>query len=121
MTGIIFFQTAARTEIVSFYQDRLTATRWLEQEAGCTILQIDNLLIGFCDADQPSTDGIITIARENRDAVDQWYQRLEDVAQSPPEYNADFDIYQFFASDPEGRTIEVQSFEHEIPPVPSDD
>lgn len=112
MSGIVFFETTIRDRLVSFYRERLGATRWLEQEAGCTILAIDNLLLGFCDSTKPETDGVLTVVLDDRAAVDRWYERLEDIAAEPPTHNPEFDIYQFFASDPEGRTLEVQTFEH---------
>lgn len=119
MTGIVFFQTADQSAVVEFYVDRLGADQWLHQEAGCTILKLDTLLLGFCASDTPETKGIITIVLDDRAAVDQWYDRLTDIAEGPPTHNPDFEIYQFFARDPEGRTVEIQSFEHETPPVTS--
>ena len=120
MGGIVFFQTANRATLIEFYEDRLGANRWLRQEAGCTILDIDGLLVGFCDAEEPETDGIITVVLSDRETVDRWYDRLADIAEGPPQHNPDFEIYQFFARDPEGRTLEVQSFDHETPPVTGD-
>jgi len=60
MAGIIFFETAALDRMVDFYTERLDASVWLEQ-AGCTILRHENLLIGFCGGDRAETDGTITL------------------------------------------------------------
>jgi len=117
MSGIVFFRTDQRARVVAFYADRLGAEEWLEQDAGCTILRVDNLLLGFCDAEVPGTDGIVTVVVEDRAAVDDCYEDLRDVARGPPAVNDDFDIYQFFADDPDGRTVEVQTFLHPTPPV----
>ncbi len=117
MTGLVFFRTADRERVVTFYTDRLGFGRWLEQDGGCTILRRDNLLVGFCDAAETETEGIVTVAVADRAAVDALYDDLTDVATSAPEYNEAFDIYQFFATDPDGRTVEVQTFEHPTPPV----
>ena len=38
---------------------------------------------------------------------------LASVADDDPRYNESYEIYQFFATDPEGRTVEVQTFEHD--------
>jgi catechol 2,3-dioxygenase-like lactoylglutathione lyase family enzyme len=118
MTGIVFFRTDSRPEVLAFYVDRLGFEEWLEQDAGCTILRHENLLLGFCDGDAPETDGIVTVVLEDRGAVDETYDELADVARGPPEVNPDFDVYQFFAEDPDGRTVEIQAFLHPTPPAP---
>jgi len=117
MPGLVFFRTADRERVVAFYTDRLGFEEWLEQDGGCTILRRANLLVGFCDADQSETGGIVTVAVEDRGAVDALYAELDDVARGEPVENAAFDIYQFFAKDPDGRTVEVQTFLHPTPPV----
>ena len=120
MSGIVFFRTAQRDTVVSFYTDRLGFDLWLEQDGGCTILSYDTLLVGFCDADETETDGILTVVLDDEGAVDDLYTALSDVARGPPETNDAFDIYQFFATDPDGRTVEVQTFRHRIPPINAD-
>lgn len=116
MSGIVFFRTERRDEVVEFYTERLGFDRWLEQEAGCTILQHGNLLVGFCDAATTETDGIVTVVLEDEAAVDDCYEELSEVARGEPEANEEFDIYQCFAEDPDGRTVEVQTFRHPTPP-----
>lgn len=114
MSGIIFFTTNDREEIVSFYLDRLGFEIWIEQ-VGCTILRHDNLLLGLCDGEDTDTAGVVTLFFDDRDAVDDRYEELTDIAHDPPAYNEDYDIYQFFADDPDGRTLEFQTFEHDLP------
>ena len=121
MTGIVFFRTAKRESVVEFYETQLGFEEWLQQDGGCTILQRENLLIGFCDADQSETEGIVTVAVDDTAAVDALYDDVETHARHPPEQNDAFDIYQFFAEDPDGRAIEVQTFLHETPPVAGSD
>jgi catechol 2,3-dioxygenase-like lactoylglutathione lyase family enzyme len=118
MTGIVFYRTADRARVVEFYQERLGFGEWLVQEGGCTILRRDNLLLGFCDAEESEDDGIVTVVVEDRTAVDRVYENLADVAQESPTENEAFDIYQFFAEDPDGRTVEVQTFLHPTPDEP---
>ncbi len=117
MTGIIFFGTETRTKTVEFYTDRLGFTEWLDQEAGCTILERENLLLGFCDAGQSETEGIVTVVVDDRAAVDELHESLSDVARNQPRVNEEFEIYQFFAEDPDCRTVEIQTFLHPTPPV----
>jgi hypothetical protein len=116
MSGITFFGTRALDEVVGFYVDRLGASVWLEQP-DCTVLKYDNLLLGFCDREAAETAGTITFVVEGRAAVDERYDDLADVAREPPRENERYEIYQFFADDPEGRTVEVQTFLHPAPPV----
>ncbi|MHA1924798.1 MAG: VOC family protein [Candidatus Thorarchaeota archaeon] len=94
MAGIIFFRTKNLDAIIQFYTERLGMTVWLEQK-GCTILHHGNLLLGFCEKDVCETEGVITFFSETRNYVDMM-------------------IYQFYATDPEGRTLEFQSFMHNV-------
>ena len=119
MSGIVFFRTENRAETVSFYTDRLGFDVWLEQEGGCTILSYDTLLVGFCDGTETETDGTVTVVLGDEAAVDDCHADLADVATGRPEANDEFGIYQFFATDPDGRTVEVQAFQHETPSVGS--
>ena len=112
MAGIVFFGTESLAEVVEFYTERLGAERWLEQP-DCTILQYDNLLFGFCDRENPDLEGTITFVLDSRAAVDDAYERLSAIAHEQPALNETYGIYQFFGSDPEGRTIEIQAFLHE--------
>lgn len=114
MSGIIFLTTTRPEEIVSFYRNRLDFEIWLEQ-VGCTILRHGNLLLGFCEGANEDTDGIVTLFFDDREAVDARYEDLTDIATDQPTYNEAYDIYQFFGEDPEGRTLEFQTFEHDLP------
>ena len=117
MHGLVFFGTADRERVVEFYTHRLGFEVWLEQDGGCTILRRANLLVGFCEAGTAETEGTVTVAVEDRAAVDALHEELADVARGRPAENEAFDIYQFFAEDPDGRAVEVQSFLHPTPPV----
>lgn len=117
MSGIVFFRTEYRADVTSFYIDRLGFDVWLEQDGGCTILQYDNLLVGFCDGSETETEGTITIVLEDKAAVDDMYRELANVAREAPEENDAFEIYQFFADDPDGRTLEIQAFLHGTPSI----
>ncbi len=117
MSGIVFFRSANRERVVEWYTTHLGFEQWLEQEGGCTILKYKNLLVGFCDAENTETDGILTVVVEDRQAVDDQYEQLKAFAEESPTVNEAFDIYHFFMHDPDGRTVEVQTFLHELPPT----
>lgn len=116
MTGIVFFATTELDRVIAFYRDQLDAEIWLEQP-DCTILQLDNQLIGFCERETADTDGIVTLVVEDPAAVDAAYEDLEAVAESQPDENENYDIYHFYATDPDGRAVEVQAFYHETAPI----
>ncbi|MFC3958049.1 VOC family protein [Halovivax cerinus] len=116
MSGIVFFGTESLETVVDFYVERVGAERWLEQP-DCTILRYDTMLFGFCDRDSADTGGTITFVVDSKAGVDALYDRLADVAREEPVENERYEIYQFFAEDPEGRTVEFQTFLHETEPV----
>jgi catechol 2,3-dioxygenase-like lactoylglutathione lyase family enzyme len=96
--------------VIDFYTERLGASVVVEQP-DCTIVERAGFALGFCDREDPETGGTITFVVPDRAAVDEVYEALEDRARGPPEYSDTYEIYQFFADDPEGRTVEVQCFE----------
>ena len=116
MPGIVFFRTANLAETIEFYVSRLGMTIWLEQ-VGCTILSHGCFFLGFCQHEVPETTGVITFFYEQKDEVDQKYVELRDISTSEPVENSRYEIYQFYAVDPEGRTLEFQTFLHELGPV----
>jgi hypothetical protein len=116
MAGIVFFRTNGRDRLVEWYLNRVDASVWLEQP-GCTILSHEGFRFGFCDADETETEGILTFVYETRTAVETMHDRLGEAVREEPHYNDQYDIYQFFAADPDGRTVEIQTFEHETPEI----
>jgi hypothetical protein len=113
MAGIVFFGTEQREAIVEFYTDAVGAEVWLEQ-TGCTILQHDNFLFGFCENEDTEDCGVVTFYYDTKEQVDRMYEHLEDRARDEPVENEAYDIYQFFADDPDGRTMEFQTFLHPV-------
>ena len=114
MSGIVFFRTAQEDRVVEFYRERVGADVWLDQD-GCTILARDGFKFGFCERDETDDCGILTFYYEDRTEVDETYDRLRDVARDPPVENDQYEVYQFFAEDPDGRTVEFQTFLHPLP------
>lgn len=116
MSGIVFFGTDDRDRIVEFYTGRLDFDVWLEQ-TGCTILQYDNLLLGFCEREEAESEGVVTVVYDSKELVDERYDALKDVADDSPSENEPYRIYNFFGTDPDGRTFEIQTFLHDTDPV----
>ncbi|MGD9395271.1 MAG: VOC family protein [Candidatus Thorarchaeota archaeon] len=116
MAGIVFFRTTMLQEIVEFYVNDVGMHVWLEQE-DCIILSHGNLLVGFCHRETPEVDGMITFFYPTKEDVDAMYGMLDQIATSQPTLNERYQIYQFFAQDPEGRALEFQAFLHPIEPI----
>ena len=112
--------------MVEFYRSKMGMTVWLEQP-NITILAFGNLLIGWHqmavaepDPSDPDINVIYTFVYPTKEEVDQLYTRFQaSTADGPPRVNARYNIYQFFAKDPEGRTLEFQAFLHPVTVVTS--
>ena len=120
MPGIVFYGTENSGGVVDFDRGELGAETRLEQP-DCTVLRRDDFPFGFCDRDETETCGTLAFVYPDRDAVDEVRERLvgasdrRDDASAPsaveaPRENERYDIHQFFAEDPDGRTVECQAF-----------
>lgn len=109
MAGIIFFKTADLQATGAFYEDYLGLKLWLDQ-GQCRIYESGNLRLGFCESPRAETNGTITFYYPDRQAVDSAYQRFQQIATTSPKVNPAFNIYHFWAKDPEGRDLEFQHF-----------
>lgn len=108
--GIVFFRTASLDGVVEFYVERVGMTVAVTQP-DCTILERDGFYLGFCDRAEPDTDGIVTVLYPDRAGVDRAVERVGDAVVEAPGYTDTYRIYHGFATDPEGRTVEFQTFE----------
>lgn len=115
MSGILFHKTLDPGSVKEFYTKRIGMKVWLVQ-AHCIILKHDNFLLGFCAGDELDKEGLITFFYETRREIDEMHAKLKDIAVDEPKRNDKFNIYHFFATDPEGRKLEFQTFEHRIEP-----
>ncbi|MBS3807731.1 MAG: hypothetical protein KGY60_09530 [Bacteroidales bacterium] len=113
--GIVFFRTTKLDRLASFYTDRVGCALWLDQGA-CKIFRHGNMLFGFCRADEADMQGVITFFYPSRKQVDSMYERFSSIAREEPKMNDRFNIYHFYAEDPEGRLIEFQYFDHPLNP-----
>jgi len=115
MSGIIFFKSKDVEKVKNFYINKIGMDLWLEQ-GGCSILKHGNLLLGFCDREIVENPGIITIFYKEKSKIDKIYSKLKNIAISEPQVNEKYKIYHFFIKDPEGRTVEFQTFLHTLDP-----
>ncbi|SDJ68453.1 hypothetical protein SAMN05216226_107104 [Halovenus aranensis] len=114
MSGIVFFSTEQREAVVEFYTETVGASVWLEQP-DCTILDYDGFRFGFCQRETTDDCGILTFVFDDKAGVDEAHEAVGDAATETPHENETYEIYQFFAEDPDGRTAEFQTFLHDLP------
>lgn len=119
MSGIIFLKTAVIEEMRRFYIEEVGMTLWLDQ-GGCIILRHGNFLLGFCSAEVAETEGCITFYYDSKEEVDAMCRKFASISTSQPIENPKYRIYNFFARDPEGRTVEFQKFLHPLPDIDKD-
>lgn len=117
MSGIVFMKTKDLEKVSKFYQNQIGMELWQDQ-GKCKIFEKGNLQLGFCQANKSDNEGIITFYFKDKKDVDKIYKEISDDIEitKEPQENEDFNIYQFFAKDPEGRTLEFQSFLHKLSP-----
>ena len=113
--GIVFFRTTMLDRLTDFYTGHVGCSLWLDQGA-CKIFRHGNMLFGFCRADEADKQGVITFFYPTQQQVDSMYERMQSIARDQPKMNERFNIYHFYAEDPEGRSIEFQYFDHPLNP-----
>jgi nitroreductase len=111
--GIVFFKTTIFEAVKKFYLEILECTVWLEQSGIC-IVRHGNQLIGICRGNEADVDMLLTFFYSSREEIDAMAMKLTPIEMA--KYNPDFDIYHFYTTDPEGRRIEIQAFEHPVEP-----
>jgi len=112
-SGIIFFSTQKLEAMKNFYIERIGCELWIDQDA-CVLLKYGNLLVGFCESQKADLGALITFFYEKKEDVDRMYEKFRSVSVAPPKENEKYRIYHFYAKDPEGRSIEFQTFLHPI-------
>ena len=113
---ITFLYSADLERSHRFYGEVLGLDMVLDQGA-CRIYRVTGTgYVGLCDHRPPNPPGtIVTLVTAD---VDGWYQRVTAAGvptDGPPQHNERFAVYQFFATDPDGHTIEFQRFGPEWP------
>jgi catechol 2,3-dioxygenase-like lactoylglutathione lyase family enzyme len=101
----------------AFYTDVLGLQQVFDQGL-CRIMRMaDNSFLGVCFA-RPGrhvepNGVVITMVSEEKSGVDAWYDKFQTSGASTegaPEAKEDFNVYCFFAKDPNGYLIEFQCF-----------
>lgn len=114
--GIVFYSSEDIEALERFYTERIGCSVWLRQE-DCIILKFSNMLFGFCRRPKADTCSMITFFYPEKEAVDRMYELFSKEASSPPKENPRYEIYHFFATDPENRSIEFQYFHQQMLPL----
>lgn len=110
---IHFYKVDDLKKAKELYQDILGFT--LDKDQGlCHIYDLNHLgKIGFCThhPKQKNDSSCITFVYESKTEVDHMYEKLKHLLVcEKPHVNTTFHIYQFFAKDPNGLTLEFQMF-----------
>ncbi|MHA1213347.1 MAG: VOC family protein [Candidatus Heimdallarchaeota archaeon] len=118
---ITFLQTDDLEKTTEFYSEVLRCKLVVDQ-GQCRIFQTaKESFIGFCShefLERDKSSVCLTFVCDSKEEVNQWYERLQKnglLVKDHPKVNAKFKIYNFFAEDPNGITIEIQYFLHPFP------
>jgi nitroreductase len=111
MAGMVDLKTRNLQEMVDFYQSNLGMRVWLEQVGG-VILDGGTLMLALSEQEGAEMYGAITFFYETVEDVDAVYHAMTEHALGEPQLNEEQDLYHFFASDPEGRSLEFRAFLH---------
>lgn len=110
-SGITFLRVADLERSHRFYLGDLGLALVLDQ-GGCRIYRLTgSAFLGVCERSGPvESNVIVTFVTED---VDGWHERMNGAGvktDGPARDNPDYRIYHFFATDPDGHTLEVQRF-----------
>lgn len=115
---IVFVPVADLTRSAQFYETVLLLRPTVDQ-GGIKIYQVaGGGLLGLCQSEAPLAADDRLILTFVTERVDEWHMRL--VAQGvatdgSPRTNERYQIYHFFARDPDGYRLEIQRFLHPFP------
>ena len=112
---ITFLYVADLARSARFYGTGLGLEQVLDQ-GGCLIFRVTaNSFLGVCDV-RPEKVGVSgALLTFVTDEVDAWYERAVQAGATivaEPAHNDRYEIYNFFAEDPDGNRFEVQRFDN---------
>lgn len=120
---VTWVYTADLDGTCAFYADVLGLAQVLDQRSCRIYRACDNAFLGVCRARpgrRVEPEGVVITLVTDR--VDDWYRRLAARGvplDAPPAVSEAFDVYSFFARDPNGYRIEFQTFRDPSWPAPA--
>lgn len=121
-SSITFLRTTDLEQTSVFYEQVLHCPVILDQDS-CKIFETSKgSYLGFCTNTKPVKEAeavCLTFVVPTREDVNVWFRVLNDhnvPLEHAPVHNRTFKIYHFFATDPNGYTLEIQAFIHPFPP-----
>lgn len=120
MSGIIFLKTKNMENITDFYLNEVGMELWLKQQ-NIALMRHGNLILGMHNTNEVDQFGLITFFYPTMTEVDAMYEKFKDRAITQPKINETYQIYNFFARDPEDRKLEFQAFLHPLKPYMAGD
>ena len=109
---VTFLKTHDLERTTRYYTEALGFRLVLDQGA-CRIFAIrPGAYLGFCLTEEPtgSDEVIVTLVVEDVDSACADLEKSGEQIEIRPRFNPRYNIYQFFARDPNGYLIEVQRF-----------
>lgn len=115
---IVFVPVADLARSADFYGQALLLPLVLDQGGIKIFRAAGGGFLGISQSDGPLAEAERLVLTFVTERVDEWHTRL--VAQGvatdgPPRENQRYQIYHFFARDPDGYRVEVQRFLHPFP------
>ncbi|MFV9504824.1 MAG: VOC family protein [Oscillochloridaceae bacterium umkhey_bin13] len=118
-SGMITFVPVADLAASAHFYETVLLLRQVVDQGGIKIYEgAPGGYLGICQSDGPLTADERLILTLVTDQVDAWHTRLQAqgvATDAPPRENPRFQIYHFFARDPDGYRIEIQRFLHPFP------
>ncbi|HUT81750.1 MAG TPA: VOC family protein [Candidatus Bathyarchaeia archaeon] len=120
---ITFLQTDNLEKTTEFYTEILNCKLVVDQGLCRIFKTTQGSYLGFClheFLDKGKNSVCLTFVCETKKEVNEWFDFLQKnnvEVKNPPKENTKFQIYNFFATDPNGITIEIQCFLNPFPPL----
>lgn len=108
---VTFLRSPQPARSFQFYES--LGLRLALDQGGCRIYQVSpSAYLGVCEGTTPDPLGSLCLTWVVED-VDGWFERFVQLGvptDGPPRENPAYQIYHFFATDPDGYRLEVQRF-----------
>ncbi len=120
---VTFLYASDLSVSAKFYSEKLGLELVLDQ-GPCQIFRIaGEAFLGICQCSEarPASPKGVIVTFVSQD-VDGWYERLRAkgvTTDGPPKLNPRYNIYHLFLKDPDGYTLEIQTFKDPAWPAPN--